>query len=70
MALSDHYVNRIEAARLLGVCTRSVKKLATVYKIRQRRFEGLRGTKYLRGDLLRVLEAADTAAETGTEARA
>lgn len=65
MALQNHYVNRVEAARLLGVCTRSVKKIAAAYQVRERRFKGIRGTKYMRADLLRVLAAADV----GTEAR-
>jgi hypothetical protein len=65
MALQNHYISLIEAARLMGVCTRSVKKIATVNKVRQRRIEGIRGVKYLRADLLRVLAAADV----GTGAR-
>lgn len=56
---SDLFITNAECRRMLGVCAKSVRKLAERNKVRTRRMPGLRVVRYHRHDIEKVLNAAD-----------
>lgn len=56
---SDLYLSNAECRRMLGVCAKSVRKLAERNKVRTRQIPGLRIVRYHRADIERILNAAD-----------
>lgn len=65
----DLFITCREVGRLLGLCRQSVLKVVRANKVRTRKFPGLKGTRFYRPDVERVLAAADTGEDLRTEAR-
>lgn len=67
---STNYVTQSEACRITGISPKSIIRVCTVNNVRMRSFAGLKGTKFHKGDLLRLLAAADAGESLRVEARA
>jgi hypothetical protein len=66
----DLFITCREVGRMLGLCRQSVLKVVEANGIRTRKIKGIKGARFYRPDVERVLAAADVAAEVSTATRA
>jgi len=65
----DAYMTNQEVQKLLGLSWKSVRKVARVNGIRTRQYPGLKGAKFYRPDVERLLANADGGDEVRTATR-
>lgn len=56
---NDLFITNTEIQRMTGLCAKSVRKLAERNKVRTRRIPGMRSVRYHRGDIQKLIDAAD-----------
>lgn len=68
-ASSTNFITQSEACRLTGISPKSITRICMANNVRIRSFPGLKGRKFHKADLMRLLSAADAGESLRAEAR-